>query len=44
MAGTASITSNPIIEDFNLLAHNLEQLGFVLNHGKVLVIPPLEDE
>ncbi len=44
LAGVVSCGSNPLFDDFNLLAANLEKLGFIYSRGQVIIIPPMEDQ
>jgi hypothetical protein len=43
LAGVVSVTGNPLLDDFLLLARKLEKLGFVYNNGQVIIIPPSGD-
>lgn len=38
MAGTISSSSNPLFDDFTLLAWKLEKLGFIYQQGQVILL------
>jgi hypothetical protein len=42
MAGSESGAGNPLIKDLIVFGQKLEKIGFIYNHGSVVIIEALE--